>query len=214
MWNAEYLGKAIKQELVEHYLSSTCFLFAGMWSFMPRFRNTDQWKLGWVPRDFVTNVQIALECTLYLMTDEKRKALEESMKAAQSVIGTDVDEYAYWDHVSYPSSELLKAMKDLFNFKQGTKINIGLYDGSNSEEFELKSRVFRTMAPIISRTLQRLVEAGYGVKVVLESGGPHPESPLPFNIVMTTDHHDWGKFEDEFNRVSQSTAHHRQVDCL
>jgi hypothetical protein len=65
LWSADFLGNRVLLELLEWYYRATTFEFGQNWSFVPEFRSTDQWELCHVPADYVTNVEVTLDCNDY-----------------------------------------------------------------------------------------------------------------------------------------------------
>lgn len=52
-WDVEFVGAYMRRELSEHYYRSVRFLFDTNFGLLPKFRVTDQWKLGFCPADIV-----------------------------------------------------------------------------------------------------------------------------------------------------------------
>lgn len=199
LWSAEYLGKKFMRELAGQYFQSACFDFGDDWSFIQKFRITDQWKLGWVPGEFATNVKIRLDCSEHVY---KEWPVIETSPWHSTGAGWDLAREQESDpfEKTRSRSKLLEAMENLFGFKRGTKIKVQLQTSfSEREPSPAEEQMFRAMAPIIFPTLRRLFDAGIIVTLVCShEGDDYPDLP----IAMTADHHDLESYERDFVRVS------------
>lgn len=203
LWSAEYLGKKFMRELAGQYFQSACFDFGDDWSFIQKFRITDQWKLGWVPGEFATNIKIILDCSEHVY---KEWPVVERDTWHSAGAGWDMTQEPEWDPFkkTRPRSELLEATENLFGFKRGTKIKVQLQTShSKREPPPSEEQIFRAMAQIIFPTLRRLFDAGIIVTLVCShEGDDYPD----LAIAMTADHHDLESYERDFVKVSHNHA--------
>lgn len=205
LWTAEFLGETVTRELAEHYFRTVTFQFGTTWSWMPRFRITDQWNLGWVPGEFIANVALTINCREYIMGANKVD-LDESWDPNAPWVTDEARQRIEVDrsNVSFPSSKLLQSLEDLFAFRQGTRFCIDLvisgYD-PGQEPLEMKGRMFRTMMPIIFSTLERLVHEGFSVKIVLDRR-PYPNMTPNLEIALTPNNLDLEYLNEHFTQVS------------
>lgn len=64
-WNPEYISKPMYDELVENYYRTSTFVFSDDVGVMKRFLTTDEMRLGLLPKDLVSKVEIGLNAVSY-----------------------------------------------------------------------------------------------------------------------------------------------------
>ena len=113
------------QEIKEHFYRTTLFTFGNLFSYIPRFRTTDQWSVGFLPVRYVSNVAVTISCSHYRLADLEYLKEEHEILANQS--GGD----AWWGSDAPPpwglpdaATQLPQNLDHLFGFKLGIKICI------------------------------------------------------------------------------------------
>jgi hypothetical protein len=61
-WDVDFVGDYMRREMSEHYFRSVRFLFDTYFEWLPKFRVTDQWKLGFCPVEIVLNIGVTIQC--------------------------------------------------------------------------------------------------------------------------------------------------------
>lgn len=209
LWRKEYMGEKVMRELVEYYFRSVCFRFEDGWDFVQKFRVTDQWNLGWVPGEFVTNIQVSVDCSAHVY--ETWPAVQEDRWAhngwnANPFGGGDTSERRL-DPVEprCPKSELLVVLESLFSFRRGTKVTLNLRCSRFDRESPSPEGIFEAMTPIIFPTLRRLCDSGIVVNMVCSQNCDyHPT----LAIAMTDEHHHLDIYQKTFRQVSTSQHLH------
>jgi hypothetical protein len=205
LWSADFLGNRVLLELLEWYCRATTFEFGQNWSFVPEFRSTDQWELGHVPADYVTNVEVTLDCNDYEVIKMGRGE-EDGWSYA---VWNTVQVATAWDdpygrehraNVKNPRSKLLNALESLFGFKQGTKIDIHVITSEDSDWFRQGAHMRKVAVPFILPTLLRLQKAGYKVTINMAPWN----KACYFKFALETTVIDLDSFEQEYVRVSCS----------
>jgi len=182
-WDSCYVGEDMLRELSEHYYRTVLFLFEADCELIPKFRITDQWGLGLVPGDIVTNIGISVNCASY------------DFAGLDSILGDESDFFNPnngWNNTNAnnggwgaaasgwgdesptgrkPCEALSLSLEHLFGFKVGTSISIQLSVETISKcsYFEGHQWMCEAVIPVLLPTLQRLKVAGYKLRVVLNS---------------------------------------------
>jgi hypothetical protein len=165
LWSADHLGSTLLREVVEMYYHSVCFQFEQEWDLIPAFRTLDQWNVGFVPADFVTNVEITIESGNFDICERVASDVEDN--DAFGGVGP-------WDPPAFKAknssrSHLLSQLEVLFGFKADTRINIKLWLswGFDGDFWEKMQYLCDAVIPRIFPTVQRLNTAGYYVHLIL-----------------------------------------------
>jgi hypothetical protein len=208
LWSADFLGDRVLQELLEWYYHATTFDFGKNWTFIPEFRSNDQWDLGHVPADFVTNIEVTLEFDDWEAIRFKRE-MEDGWSYAPWNTGSNswnvpcgcADRTKPKD----PRFKLLTALESLFGFRQGTKIDLHVtmsdgYDWSNQ-----RAHIRNVVIPFVLPSLLRLQTAGYKVAIILSPR----DNMCDFKFTLATTVVDLQSFEQEYVRVSRSHVFYR-----
>jgi hypothetical protein len=153
-WEVEFVGCCLKREMSEHYYRSVRFLFDSHFEWLPRFRVTDQWNLGFRPVDIVLNIGVTIDCGDFTF---------EGLEPRE-----DVDD---WSTVTGRRScdQLAMQLEHLFGFKQRTKIFVTITVDAvlNGGSLEAQAWMCKTVLPIILPTIRRLMSAGYNIQLTL-----------------------------------------------
>jgi hypothetical protein len=175
LWMIEYIGKRMLPELIEYYYRSTRFHFLSRFEDIPRFQITDQWNIGVIPADFITNVTVAIECGHFdfdsiVPTDQlscNRRKHGDACWCTDSLC--DVH-----DTAPPPKTHrvaLLSDLQTLFAFKAGSRMLLNiLTTGANGGPIRSLDYARDVVIPIIFPTLQRLSRNGHVVKIAVSSG--------------------------------------------
>jgi hypothetical protein len=198
LWSTNFLGNRVLEELLEWYYRATTFQFGKNWAFIPEFRSTDQWKLGHVPADFVTNVEVTLNCNDYEVI-EMYGANDDDPPRGEWGDGSGwitSCRYGCVNGVEQKDSrsKLLTSLESLFGFKQGTKIIIEVMM-SSAYDSDMRAHMRDIAVPFILPTLLRLQASGYNVTIQLS-----PWDNFKFSLATTV--HDVASFEQEYARLS------------
>jgi hypothetical protein len=201
LWSADFLGDRVLQELLEWYYSATTFDFGKNWTFIPEFRRKDQWDLGHVPADFVTNIEVTLDCNDWEVIKFKPD-MEDGWSYAPWNTGNNswtapcecVDRIKPRD----PRPKLLTALESLFGFRQGTKIHIHVSISEDYGRSSQRAHIRNVVIPFVLPSLLRLQKAGYKVTITLSPWNNIYE----FKFTLATTVIDLQSFEREYVRVS------------
>jgi hypothetical protein len=212
LWSADSLGDDMFPELVEQYYRATHFEFGDQYDLIPRFQFTDQWGLGTIPADYVTNAKVSIVCE---QGQDYSISLPDRGSCSRRNSGCrcwDCPEEDKWCRTELPSTpprvKLLTQLQTLFGFKPGTRISIEintrfLFD-TPLEELKL---VRDTIIPIIFSTLQRLHKNGYLVDIVL-CGGASPNYSS-YLYVVDGDISTLQAWKEKFKEVSYQARQYR-----
>lgn len=142
---------------------------------MPRFRVTDQWKLGFHPVEFASKIDITINCEEYAI--EGVTPLPSVRFWANHTANLDPWDYSEEQiaHIASkrrgpkPISTLLVELESLFGFKSGTSItfNLSLTDIRIRSTLEKQEWLCDNVMPVVFPTLQRLMGAGQRIFTVL-----------------------------------------------
>jgi hypothetical protein len=160
-WKIEFVGEYFRRELSEHYYRSNLFSFKDSFELLLKFRVTDQWNLGFVPADVVTNVGVQIDCNGYDF---------DGLKPLQG----PTRNYNGWDQptpdLRKPCSVLLVNLDQLSGFKKGTKVSIKFVvdnSGKDGTAGEVQQWLCDTVLPLDFPGVQRIISMGYVIQVVL-----------------------------------------------
>lgn len=168
-WNPEFTGALMVREMSEHYFRNVCIQFGDDFQSIPKFRITDQWRLGYTPSQVIANIGVTIRCGSYDFEGLELMREEES-PWDQSASG--------WGGIESPPrrdprSDLLSALELLFGFRQGTKISLRVWANRALKGTFLEKQKWMcdNVIPFILPTLQRFGEAGYKVRVIISRHG-------------------------------------------
>jgi hypothetical protein len=162
-------------------LSSCRIQFGTDFGLIPRFQTTDQWKVGIIPADFVTNVAVAINCNrsdfdVAILNRETFRCGspwcdwgDNNESSANDFAACPCIEYRDKRIPKTPRSILLSNLQTLFGFRKGTKISIRI--SAPGDLVDELTYIRDIVIPIILPTLRRLYDNGYKVKVVLWDQG-------------------------------------------
>jgi hypothetical protein len=160
-WKIDFVGEHFRRELSEHYYRSNLFFFGDSFDLLSKFRVTDQWNLGFVPADVVTNVGVQIDCDGY---DFDGLTSLQDPSPNNDVWGGATS------NRRKPHSTLLSSLDQLSGFKKGTKVSIKFVvdnSGRDGTAGEVQQWLCDTVLPIVLPGVQRLISAGYVIHVVL-----------------------------------------------
>ena len=169
-WKSEYVGAAMVRELGESFYRSSCFVFQEDLAAFAPFRATDPWKFGFPPVDFVSLVEVRIECRKYKFKLADRTDADPSVDEPllDSEISKMLDRQNAFIEVE--QQQLLVQLESLFGFRPGTKITFKLltcYAGKFTE-LEQQEWMSHNVVPVILPILQRLKTMGCRVRILLE----------------------------------------------
>lgn len=172
------------RELGEHYYRSTSFNFEDNLDLLSKFRVTDQWKLGFLPVSFVSQVAVSVKCdtldehgmhTCYVCT-RGCCSLEDDHIQNQSA-GWNAGPWGNFPddpvvHFAKHGTSVQVELETLFGFKAGTEINITLWMSCSKGRNPLAKQeyIHEKFVPLLLPTLHRLADAGYRARVILIGG--------------------------------------------
>jgi hypothetical protein len=171
LWKEEYLGHNVLTELLQHYYRNTQFRFHDAYELIPRFQTTDQWGVGAVPADFVTNIEVNIVCNSKSPYARSRTVLNADIPIEKGFSAYSTERYVWNDHEPPPMQprvKLLSGLQSLFGFKSGSRISIQIESGMIKDGAPQELiHVCDIIVPIIFTTLQRLHENAYVVEIVV-----------------------------------------------
>jgi hypothetical protein len=167
-WETDFVGENLRRELSEYYYRSNCFLFSDKFELLPRFRVTDQWKLGFVPADVIANVGVSISCA-----DYDFKGLVPLSKPDRNSSAWDYDGWGGDISPRDPCSVLLSKLEQLFGFKKGTRVSMKFIVGKGKKKgttLEVKQWLCDTVLAFTLPSIQRLASNGYVLRIILADG--------------------------------------------
>jgi hypothetical protein len=171
-WKPEHVGADIVRETRENYYRSSCFLFEHDITDMGRFRVTDQFDFGFLPVEFVTKVQIVIECHDYKFELVDHEGTDNSAHGSPNRT-SDWGMRSIFERSRHTQEHLLVELESLFGFRSGTAIDIKLSSGSGRKAIALEEQEWMShnIVPVIFPVLQRLNDASCRVRILLSSQG-------------------------------------------
>jgi hypothetical protein len=160
-WKIDFVGEYFRRELSEHYYRSNLFSFGDSFDLLSKFRVTDQWNLGFVPADVVTNVGVQIDCDGYDF---------DGLKSLQDPSPNNDVWGGATSNRRKPHSTLFLSLDQLSGFKKGTKVSIKFFvdnSGRGGTAGEVQQWLCDTVLPIVLPGVHRLISAGYVIHVVL-----------------------------------------------
>ena len=159
-WEVECVGEHMRREVSEHYYRSVCFDFSQNFDLLARFRVTDQWKLGFIPADIVTNVSVTINCEDYDFDGLEAPTVDNSGWGGDNSGSLSGHR---------PRHKLLSRLESLFGFKRGTKVRMQFSVGQcrKGSTLEKQQWLCDTVLPFAFPTIQPLHGAGYNICLVL-----------------------------------------------
>ncbi|KAF1829854.1 hypothetical protein BDW02DRAFT_651048 [Decorospora gaudefroyi] len=172
-WNKDFVGAEMRREIGENYYRISCFEFGDEFENIPRFRVTDQWKLGFLPVDFVQKVEVSVTCD-----GSSFKRMDE---AREQELPTDWGWDGYERGIILSTTTLMAHLELLFGFRPGTAISIKLKLDPYQEmsAFERQEFACENLVPLIFPTLQRLKNNGFKVRFILHASNSIPGTYHP-----------------------------------
>lgn len=170
---AAFVGDRLHQELGEHFFRHTVFTFgpdAEGLEQLPKFRTMDASKIGYIPAQFVCNIQVDIDCSTYNVDKfpfglKKEEPMDNSWVVANAWGSVD-DDYG----TKYVSKVgLWTSLELMFGFQPGTKILIHLNASRLSGGGHLADQEWLSdnIVPLISPTIQRCKAIGYHISLSL-----------------------------------------------
>ncbi|KAI4916333.1 uncharacterized protein J4E92_009250 [Alternaria infectoria] len=168
-WKREYMGAQMVREIGENYYRSSHFVFEHIITNVVPFRSVDHLGLGFKPVDFISDVEVTINCRDYRF---------EPMDREGNSIPTDIharpaDSEASWGGEPFREvpDRLLVELESLFGFRHGTAITINLSSKlcENATLLEQQAWMAYTVIPVIFPVLQRLKDAGCRVRILLSA---------------------------------------------
>jgi hypothetical protein len=165
------------REIGENFYRTSHFQFEDRFDLIPKFRVTDQWKLGFIPVAFVSNVEVSLKCNGEEF--EKIEEVEEEevnggpwIENGDNTWGAPPASVASHDtdrRTIIPRSAFLVHLESLFGFKPGTNLTIKIGMGRYKQltAYERQELLCESVVPFIFPTLLRLRDTGLRVRFVL-----------------------------------------------
>lgn len=143
-WHTEYVGASFFQELVENYYRTSTFIFSDDPSVVKQFLGMDEFNLGILPKDLVSNVEMHLNAVSY-----DRGSFR-----------------AYMFGTPKKPERLQAQLEPIFELRQGARICVHFL----TEAKEEKDREEHLMAGLetLFTSVQRAKLAGYKVRFVMD----------------------------------------------
>ncbi|KAI4675342.1 uncharacterized protein J4E84_010084 [Alternaria hordeiaustralica] len=168
-WKPEYMGAQMVQEIGENYYRSSHFIFESTIARIVPFRAIDHLDLGFAPVDFISNVEIKINCRNYKF---KQIGREDSYIPAD-IHSRDADFESGWVTERHRESpkQLLVELELLFGFRHGTAITIDLLSKlcEDATLLEQQEWMAYTVVPVIFPILQRLKDVGCRARILLSA---------------------------------------------
>lgn len=160
------------REIRQNYYRSSCFLFEHDITDIGRFRVTDQFDFGFLPVEFVTKVQIVIECHDCKFELVDHEGTDNSVHGSPNRT-SDWGMDSIFERSRHTQEHLLVELESLFGFRSGTAIDIKLSSGSGRKATALEEQEWMShnVVPVIFPVLQRLNDAGCRVRILLSSQG-------------------------------------------
>ena len=164
-WNEGFVGAPMRREIGENYYQSSFFQFGDSFDVIPRFRVTDQWRLGFLPVSYIGKVKVSIECREYMYENSWTNKIDELDMSPKG-----------------PGSKLLVHLESLFGFKPGTAITIKINPRQSTkftiiEQQEwMCTNILRCIFPV----LQRLKDMNCKVRAILNGGTCSSFAVAPF----------------------------------
>jgi hypothetical protein len=211
LWKAEAVGENMLHEMIEQYYRSSAFQFNGRFDLIPLFQTTDQWNIGFVPADFITNVQVSISCDSLEFNAPHIKKSRIRRSGSPDAWGM-FDDSIYRCQCSGRGSSTplyfegtVANLQTLFGFRQGT--NISILFSVDTQDIELYDGVAflrEQVIPAVFATLQRLQRSGYRLKTkFVVARLPLGKRDLDFVVDGSTPTID--SWKAEFKKVSLET---------
>ncbi|KAJ4352749.1 hypothetical protein N0V95_003967 [Ascochyta clinopodiicola] len=172
IWDPAFVTGKVHAELMEQYFRSTTFEFQSF-EHIVKFRVTDQWKTGYIPAQFPTNILVNVVSSNYdLGYDgaEDKDTGDDGWGGNANDNGWDA---GGWRREPAPpqktSLDLLADLDTLFGFHHATKLSINLVSDKHCKGNPLKKQDWmrKHLIPLVAPTLQRLRVSGYHIRFVL-----------------------------------------------
>ena len=167
-WKPEHVGAAMVRELGENFYRSSCFVVQGDIAALGPFRATDQWNLGFPPVDFVSKIEVKINCQDYKFKLVDRTHIDPaadqhlSRKKARMLNEKNM-------RINATQKSLLVNLESLFGFRAGTKITIKLVSEHPKKYSALEQQEWMShnVVPVILPVLTRLKATGCRVRILL-----------------------------------------------
>jgi hypothetical protein len=205
LWDAESIGEGMLQELMEHYYHSVEFQFSNGFDSIAAFQTTDQWNMGFIPADFVTNVTFTVHCNFFDF--DSRPGWDAPCRMGITDWTGNMNESCECPRHNLdliprtPRAQLLLDLQALFGFKQGTKMHIYIKPGRIEDPPKGDFAFVRErIIPAIFSALQRLRSIGYNVKISFSAGDWHVSRDI--QIVLDDSTPTIALWQAQFNKVS------------
>ncbi|KAI4638753.1 hypothetical protein J4E93_009781 [Alternaria ventricosa] len=177
-WKPEYVGAAMVCELGESFYRSSCFVFQGDLAALGPFRATDQWNLGFSPVDFVSKVEVKINCQDYkFKITDRRTPTDLSIEPHHSQSSARMLNKKNM-RINSPLEKLLVKLESLFGFRAGTKIAIELlsHHPGKFTALEQQEWMSHNVVPVILPVLTRLKATGCRVRILLSVDSRWPST--------------------------------------
>jgi hypothetical protein len=167
-WKPEHVGPETVREIGENFYRSSCFVFHNNLAAVGPFRATDIWGLGFLPVDFVSKVEVSVNCSEYKFELLDRAGINTTPNQPSSRASYKTKERR-GKSIYHTQNYLLVQLESLFGFKHGTALTIRISSHDREERSTLEQQEWMShhVVPVILPILQRLKEAGCRVRLLL-----------------------------------------------
>jgi hypothetical protein len=193
-WRVDFMGEYVRREMIEFYYRSNLFLFGDNFDQLPKFRVTDQWKLGFLPADLVTNVGVQVDCGGYDFDG--------------LIPLPDVSYNSAWDASPRPRDPprvLLSKLEQLFGFKTGTKVSIKFFVDDEAREgtiLEVQEWLCDTVLAVVLPSIRRLASVGHVLRIILTKRNSNNDYVAEQDFVLESKTFDRDAVQASFKAVS------------
>jgi hypothetical protein len=167
-WKPEHVGAEMVREIGENFYRSSCFVFHDNLAAVGPFRATDPWDRGFLPVDFVSKVEVSVDCNEFRFEHVDRAGLNTTPNHPSSQASYNTKERRDTS-LNHTQDYLLVQLESLFGFKHGTALTIRIssHDREKRTVLEEQEWMSHNVVPVILPILQRLKEAGCRVRLLL-----------------------------------------------
>jgi hypothetical protein len=167
-WKPEHVGAEMVREIGENFYRSSCFVFHKNLADIGPFRATDTWGLGFLPVDFVSKVEVSVDCNEYRFELVDRADII-TIPIRPSFQASSETKKRTGRSTNHTQNYLLVQLESLFGFKHGTALTIRIssHDREKRTVLEEQEWMSYNVVPVILPILRRLKEAGCRVRLLL-----------------------------------------------
>jgi len=169
-WKPEYMGAQMAREIGENYYRSSHFKFEFTMTNVIPFRAIDHFDLGFAPVEFISTVEVTINCRDYQFEAIEREY--SHIPADIHSLSTDSEETGWGSRRCRETPKhLFVELESLFGFRQGTGITINLLSRicENVTLLEQLEWMAYTVVPVIFPVLQRLKDTGCRARILLSA---------------------------------------------